>query len=136
MFSTKMRLFYSRYNRLEELIGRGIWLLVCLFLISRDSLAIRQLPRYIPPVDDDGVRYSLSYERDLVRFQVYLTATSLSDRKEKWRTLAYWILYNPFRDKDVQEIYPRELKVSRELVTIVDERDRKYSFSKLVGQVR
>lgn len=84
-------------------------------------LAKRAAPADVAPVDYEGVRYSAPASRIGV-----IEAHDTTTGEKLWEKKVYNIFYNPFLEKDIQDVYIVSLHIKGNELSIEDERKRSY----------
>jgi hypothetical protein len=94
--------------------------------------AKRAQPNPVTPIVENSVRYSAQGSGQ----KQFVVATEISTGKELWRVEIFHIHYKPGLERDVQDVYIKELKRARGGRLIKDERSRCYFLDLSTRKVR
>ena len=105
------------------------WVLLSFLMLSIVVYAKRSPAPIVPDVVSHDVRYHAAYNNGGV-----VQAFSKKNRL-LWHKRIYRIHYDPYVEKDIQDIFITDLKLKRNYLIIKDERNRKYSLNLMTHQV-
>ncbi|MBN2077796.1 MAG: hypothetical protein JW838_02450 [Spirochaetes bacterium] len=109
----------------------SIMLSLCtaLFCIS-DAYAKRMAPKKIAPVEYGQYVIRVNHEK-MGYIEVYNSKGALL-----WNKRIYHVRYNPFLERDVQDIYISKMFIDKKLLIIANEKGRYYSLDLHTRKVR
>jgi hypothetical protein len=94
--------------------------------------AKRAQPHPVTPIVDTNIRYSAQGSGQ----KQFVVATETSTGKELWKAEIFHVNYKPDLERDVQDVFIKELKRARGGLLIKDERSRCYFLDLSTRKVR
>ena len=101
---------------------------------------MRIAPKPVPPISHQGILYRIEEDED-ARFGQsggVIQAIDVENNQEIWMVRVYQIIWDPEMEKDVQEVYIREMLLddTEQFLLITDERQRRYRVALADGAVQ
>ena len=105
----------------RTLLLRGLIFLCAIFVLAAPVLAKRGAPPLVPPVTVGTVEYSAPSGR-----MGFVVATDTRSHQELWRERIYFVVINPFLERDVQDVFINSLVVEGNSLLITNERGARF----------
>jgi hypothetical protein len=102
---------------------RYVVLLLILNLFPLISLGKRTAPKPVPPITQNGVRYTAPNENGRMAFVI---ASDAKTGKELWRLTIFETKIEPFLEEDVQWVLITRLELKGNSLLVQDEKSRCY----------
>lgn len=97
------------------------WVLMLTCLLTDTASAGRLEPDEVTPIKKDGIIYTAPTSK-----MGYLVATDEKTDKELWRVQIYKITYKPRMEKDVQDVYIKEIRFDGNKILITTEKKKRF----------
>jgi len=108
-------------------------------LMGAGAEAKRVAPKEVAPLVVDGVRYKVPHFGAFRgRFQNggYVDAEDAKTRKLIWSRMVYRVQYDVNREKDVQDVFISEIKVTGGRLVVKTERSEEFEMELASGRIR
>jgi len=106
----------------------GVLILAVSVFCPNSAFAKRRAPKPVLPVVWNGVEYRA---RDMNSVE----AVNLASQQKLWRTRAYFVWYDPFAEKDVQDIFITSLAVQNGKLLVTNEAGKSYWLNLKTGHI-
>jgi hypothetical protein len=105
-----------------------------MFIVLSNAFAKRVAPTPVAPIEKDGLIYSAPpYVRfsDNVFAQAggYIMARDMQTQRIKWLVQIYVTKYDKLMEKDVQDVFIKQIQLAGDVMTIKDEKNNTFSLN-------
>lgn len=101
---------------------KAVFIYFFIFMFIFNLNADRMAPKKVEPVNYNGVIYKVNHEK-----MGFIEAWDEKSNKLLWEVKIYKVNYNIFLERDVQDIYIKNIFIKNEFLIIIDELSRYYS---------